>query len=331
MVKPDLDAAIRFLRALRPRGPWTLTALFPDGNRAPTKTYIGASEVDAMRAWIQERNQRFGVYFVANPTRQRLPRRPKESDMLAYQYAALDFDPLKDESPADCRARVAALLNRYRLPPTFWWSTGNGVQALWRVKPAVRLNDKLTIVRCRRANLGLIQELGSDTTQSMEHLFRLPGTVNYPNKVKLKAGRKVVRAGDFKHMPGNVYSIDDFPEPKQKTFATTARGLAEPPGGWDTTEGVDEAILYFRMTEDVAAEGRSGTAIRVARRARDYGVSKDHCFELMQEYWVPRCEYEWDDDELLGKVTRAYANAANDPGCRTAEYLLLEAREDFAS
>jgi hypothetical protein len=71
-IKPNLDIAIRFLRATRPRGPWTLTALHPDGGGAPTETWIGKSEIPQMRDWIALHNTRAGIYFTANPTRARM-------------------------------------------------------------------------------------------------------------------------------------------------------------------------------------------------------------------------------------------------------------------
>lgn len=328
-VAPCLDTAMRFLTTVRPRGPWTLTAIHPVIKGAPTETFIGAAEVGKMRSWIKEKNRNAGIYFCANPTGARLHRRPREEDIRAYQYAALDFDPMKDESPSECRARIFKLLDRYGLPPTFRWSTGNGVQALWRIKPAVMLGDRATRLRCRNANLGLIEALKADHTQSLEHLFRVAGTINHPNETKLTLGRKVTSAGNFEHHPENVYALDDLPAAKQGAIRA-ARGLPEPPGGWDAPDGVDDAVFYLRTTGDVAAEGRSGTAIRTALRCRDHGVSENLTFELMWHHWVPRCEYVWVEDELHGKIQRAYERAQNDPGCRTKAYRLLLAKEDFS-
>jgi hypothetical protein len=328
-VEPDLKIAITFLRVVRPRGPWTITALYPDDDGAPTRTFITESEVPAMREWIGEKNRRAGLYFCANPTRARMHKRPREEDIAAQQYVTLDFDPAKDETPKECRVRVRAKLEAYTLPPTLIWGTGNGVQAMWKLRKAVMITDKPTRQKCKLANLGLIQALRADSTQSLEHLFRIPGTVNFPNETKRKAGRKIVRAGNFVHRPERLYHLADFPEVTKKPTQSVCRGLEEPPGGWDTTAGINDAILYFQTTKDVAAEGRSGTAIRTARRARDYGVSEDMTYELMMDHWVPRCDYEWTEEELLGKVQRAFQNAENDPGCRTMEYRLLEAREEF--
>lgn len=331
-VTSDLNISIRFLRALRPRGPWTLTALLPDGNgSAPTETFIGTSEAAAMREWIASHNRRSGVYFCCNPTRRRMHKRPCEADIAALQYVALDFDPRKTESISDCRERVYRRLEDFALPPTFTWSSGNGVQALWKLRPAEMLTDHKTIIECKMVNLGMIRAFGdaADKSPSLEHLYRLPGTINHPNKVKRAAGRVPTIAGDFVHDPKAVYSVFDFPMAESDAQLRSPRRQDLPPGGWDTKAGIDDFVLYCRTTHDVAAEGRAGTAIRTARRARDYGVSEEMAFDIMWQHWVPRCEYEWDHEELLGKVNRAYHNAQNDAGCRTLEYRLLQAEDDF--
>jgi len=326
---PDLDIAVRFLLAIRPRGPWTISAIFPDGKGAPTETFLGESEVDRMRAWIERYNAHAGVYFCANPTRRRMHKRPSEKDIWAFQYVVLDFDPEPDESPPDCEKRIRRMLKRFKLQPTFVWRSGNGMQAMWRLRKAVILNSKATIRECKLVNLGMVQALKSDSTQSLEHLFRIPGTINYPNRVKRSLGRKPIRAGDFTHNREARYDPSQFPEPVKKHHAKSSRGLVEPPGGWDTSAGVNDAVRYFQNTHDLAEEGKSGTAIRTARRSRDYGVSEELTHELMWEHWVPRCEYDWEEEELRSKVQRAFAGAVNDPGCRTIEYRFLCAKDDF--
>jgi hypothetical protein len=125
--------------------------------------------------------------------------------------------------------------------------------------------------------------------------------------------------------------MDDLPEYTGKRVTASVRGkdvMQEPPGGWDTSAGVHDAVLYFKTTKDLACEGRNTTAIRTARRARDYGVSEELASELMWHHWAPRCEYEWEEDELRGKVARAYQNAQNDAGCRTMAYDLLAFRDN---
>lgn len=326
---PDLDTAVGHLTAVRPRGPWTLTAIAPDGEGAPTETFLQKSEIPAMSDWIARHNHNAGIYFCANPTRKRMHKRPREEHILAFQYCGLDFDPGADETPDDCWTRVLAILDDYLLKPTLVWSTGNGVQALWWLKPAIMLKDRAQILRCKSAGRALVHALGSDSTQSMEHLFRVCGTVNYPNRVKRKAGRTVILASNLIHHPDRAYQLSDFPSPKN-CVRGTARGLETPIGGWNTRAGIVDAVLHCKTTRDVAAEGRSGTAIRTACCIRDYGVSEEKCFDLMWENWVPRCDYDWNEDELRGKIKRAYEVAENDPGCRTRQYRLMQAREEFS-
>jgi hypothetical protein len=311
-----------------------VSAIYPDtSSGAPTETFIGKAEIDVMREWIAKHNGRAGVYFSTNPMRTRMHKRPCEADVAALQYVALDFDPRKTEAVSECRDRIYGLLKDFALRPTFTWSSGNGVQALWKLKPAEMLTDHKSVIECKLTNLGMIQAFGgsADKSPSLEHLYRLPGTINHPNKAKRAAGRVPVLAGDFLHDPQAVYSIFDFPMAKSKAKLRNRNRLEVPPCGWDTAAGVNDFILYCRTTRDIAAEGRAGTSIRTARCGRDYGVSEDMAFDIMWRHWVPRCEYRWDQEELLGKVTRAYQNAQNDPGCRTREYRLLQAQEDFRS
>jgi hypothetical protein len=216
-IQSDSDLSIDFLTALRKRGPWTITAINPDVKGAPTETFIGETEIPRMRAWIAKHNEHSGVYFTANPTCARLHKRPREEDIAAYQFAGLDFDPLKDESPVECHERVLTRLNGFKLRPTFIWISGGGVQAAWRIRPPIMLyGDKAAITRCKNANRGLIEALGSDTTQSVDHVFRLPGTINWPNAIKRKAGRVPALAGGVIHNPECWYRLSQLPKPKKR-------------------------------------------------------------------------------------------------------------------
>jgi hypothetical protein len=342
---PDYEATLRFLRGMRLRGPWTLSAILPNGGaRVPTCTFIiGAADdpkqvMNQILVWLQLWNldQKAGVYFSANPTRSRMKKRPTEQDIAFCQYIAADFDPLKGETAHQCQDRVFGLLAMAALPPTFVWSSGRGVQAMWRLRPAVKLTDAQDRMKVKRAAAGLRNQLGGkrvglDSTASVEHLFRLPGSLNYPNANKAAAGFGLSVAGDFKYHPVHTFTLEEFPPPPRNYTDAKVQGAEvaqEPPGGWDTRGGLYDATEYLQSTNDTAREGVSGSAIRTARRLRDYGVAEETTFELMLKWWVPRCEYEWDEEELRGKVERAYINASNDAGCLTIEYSLLELKNE---
>src|SRR5687767_9329971 len=108
----NYDMTFRFLRAMRPRGPWTLSSINPNGGpRIPTRTFlIGPLDLvedvqTAVCAWLQEWNtdQTADVYFSANPTRTVMRKRPKEKDIGYCQFIAADFDPLGGEAADECQ------------------------------------------------------------------------------------------------------------------------------------------------------------------------------------------------------------------------------------
>ena len=76
-----------------------------------------------------------------------------------------------------------------------------------------------------------------------------------------------------------------------------------------------------------AIEGQHGddTTFQHALRGRDLALPKDAVFQLMRDYWNPRCIPAWSDSELYAKVCHAYAYAKNAPGSATPEAKFLAA------
>jgi hypothetical protein len=333
LMKLNRADAIAHLKAVRSHGPWTLSAIHPDRAGAPTATFTRSEEARAWE-WIARHNgSQHGIYFCANPVGRRLRKRPREEDVVAFQYVMLDFDPARGVDPAQWTRSVRQGLAGYCYAPTLLWSSGNGIQAAWRIRPALMINGSRERIRFSKSvSRGLaaaIQaELGfeSDSVFSIDHLFRLAGTLNFPNAAKREKGRVTTFAGDLE-FSRNQYSVDDLP--KAERSEVRSRGLMEPLGGWDGAWGLRCAILYCQTTPDLAQEGRSGTGIRTVLRMRDYGLSQKTALSVILQHWVPRCEYEWGEEELAGKVSRAYAIAENDPGCLTLEYRVAEARNEF--
>ena len=76
----EIDHAISFLQLLRAAGPWTVCAIDPEKGGAPeTITFNGKREVGQMRAWINARYGKKNLYFIANPTKRRMHKKPLES------------------------------------------------------------------------------------------------------------------------------------------------------------------------------------------------------------------------------------------------------------
>jgi AAA domain len=213
------DQAVKALRVIRPRGPWTLASFDPNvENAAPhCKTFLGETEVDAMRQWIAERNGTRNLYVVINPTKKRMNKKPAKADMAFGQYQFVDCDPRNDESPAEAKERHRARLASGAVPPpTIIYESGNGLVALWRRDESVKLTDKATIAEYEALNKGIAQVLGGkvdgyDDCQNVDRLLRIPCTMNIPDARKRAKGRKIEQAGDVEYDLSRKYTCFDFP------------------------------------------------------------------------------------------------------------------------
>lgn len=358
---PNPEIYIPFLTAIRLRGPWTLHAIHPDrvqltadqalkngaeldrhAQRIPTNTFTPKS-ADEMCIWVAEWNSTHGLYFAANPSRrQAFGRRASEFmrkdadalDLAAFQYVPVDLDPPVGATPENWEKQVRKKLAKLDLKPTLIWRSGYGMQAMWQIKPAIDLRTNDDVRDCKRVCRGVAEmvrkEVGleSDTVQSLDHIFRVAGTINHPNKAKRAQGRTAVLAGNFTFDASATYDMPALPKSFERA-RSVIYGLAEPPGGWDTDENVAIALMHCRHTRDLAGEGKAQTAWRTALNLRDLGVSAEKAFELMWKSWAPRCDYQWDTEELRDKIERAYAHAENDPGCKTAAYRIARSRREF--
>lgn len=244
----DATEALRFLRSLRPNGPWVLTAIIPDGETT-TKTFDDEQKV---RQFIETENQTKNIYFTGNlcgrPTK-----KPTKAEMLGALFLHTDDDPRDGETPDEAKPRILATYDALDLPPSIIIDSGNGMQGLWLLdadyqfpelkltKPTIRDPKKPTpeegaykeevetrVAEIENRNKALAQALGTQTgTHNVDRLLRLPGTINYPNAKKRKEGRvicqsRIVRITDAR------YSLEDFPalEPESADDKETSRDYA---------------------------------------------------------------------------------------------------------
>ena len=192
------DAAVSFLKALRPGGPWTVSAIYPDARPArlqgdvgpvPTRSFTDASQ---LRKWIADRSGRANLYFTVAAT-SLIGKKPGASDISAVEFAHVDIDddeqgPIAGDAERKA-AVVAKLMNSTEPgPPTFLIDSGGGVQALWRLfGDNESLNHRADY---EAINQALIKSFGGDSgTWNLDRLLRLPGTVNIPDAKKLGRGR----------------------------------------------------------------------------------------------------------------------------------------------
>lgn len=78
----------------------------------------------------------------------------------------------------------------------------------------------------------------------------------------------------------------------------------------------DRFISFLQGTAPLSIEGKKGdeTAFKVAAFGRDLGLSPLLAYELMAEYWNPRCTPPWEGAELESKVINAYKYGKKEKG-----------------
>ena len=235
------DAAIAFLKRLRPHGPWVLSAILPDG---PIVTMTARTEQDAA-AFVRQHNGWRNLYYSPNPTRTHMTMKAKKADIAAIEYLYADCDPREGEAPQTAKTRVLEALKASSLPkPTYIVDSGNGLQIGWRLSEAVALpaaqdpawEGAVATVEAR--NKALLLALDATTeTRNIDRILRLPGTTNLPGKVKFKKGRvqceaKLVAFDDANH------PLEAFPAAQDPgAGADTGRGAGAGTGGADKPNG----------------------------------------------------------------------------------------------
>jgi hypothetical protein len=241
---PNHVSSLEFLRWWLPSGPWCLAAIHPD--ERDRKDYIKArifkaSEGDAVLEWLKQHADH-NLYYTANlakprdqwPKRKDSTDRPTREALAAMVCLHADIDPRAGEDVAAEQARIAALLSTPRPrdlpPPSLIVFTGGGYQVLWRLKEPVPIKDLAHAEDLSRYNLQIRNLLDGDSAQDLSRILRLPGTVNWPNKLKReKKKRQPALAYIVEQHLTRLYELREFiqaPEVQDKpsTGARTAAG-----------------------------------------------------------------------------------------------------------
>lgn len=300
----EAEVAIEFLKKLRPGGPWTITAIVPDGSTI-TKTFYPDGEND-LNAFIETHDGKCNIYYSVNLTRKAMSKKASKTDIAAVEYLLADLDPGDDETPEAAKSRYLEALETHEPAPTAIIDSGNGIQALWKLDDPIKLAEPGTIenakaflpetaatiadVEARTASL--MKRLGSVAgTQNIDRILRLPGTTNLPNKNKTKEGR-VACAAKLIEFNSKTCKIEDFPA----ETAPAATALAEKEPGRTTEPKIDWAEV----------ERRAGWLKTVADLPRDFnakgkiivenhGTIKDLNNNLKQAGLVEKAYGSWSD------------------------------------
>jgi hypothetical protein len=181
--RQKFEDSTEFLRKLRPEGPWTLTAIEPDGPII-TRTF---GQLGEARKFLAEHDGTRNLYYSVNPTKRPVGKKATKADIAAADFVHADLDPHDDEASDAAKERYLKAISQRAPKPTAIVDSGNGIQALGRLEPPVQPgNFDLVEVRNKEIMLALG---GTAETFNIDRILRLPGTTNLPNKKKQKAGR----------------------------------------------------------------------------------------------------------------------------------------------
>ena len=193
-IEPDIDAIRQFLRVLDQ----IHLALIPQ-NGGGVIAYDFGVDCDAAVGWIVKHNKNgFNAYWTVNRVRMGCNTKPAKADINAARFAFVDLDPPKGGGTFDKAAALARLLAYPNGAPSFVIDSGGGLQAFWAVTPNCLLET------VERANIALRDLFEGDACQNIDRLGRLPGTINWPNKKKLSAGRVPILAKIIYRSDGNA-------------------------------------------------------------------------------------------------------------------------------
>jgi hypothetical protein len=229
MPQPDTAAAIKFLQRYRPTGVLTLSAIEPDGPIETKFWQIDAPTVWGWIArWIDGWQGKRNLYFIANEARP-MNKKPAKTDMTRIWAYYTDADPDTSEGYAAGRARLMdERLARFiggDLPASVVIDSGNGLQALWQSdEPTTTDIDQFEAI-----NKPFSELMGSEGTFNVDRLLRIPGTINLPNKAKLKKGYPAEPSlAVLLHYGDDRYTTDQIKFWTEKTQASAAeRARAE--------------------------------------------------------------------------------------------------------
>ncbi|MBL8577725.1 MAG: AAA family ATPase [Mesorhizobium sp.] len=210
--KADLDTAIAFLKALRPKGPWNLTAITPDGP-VTSATFTDAAKA---RAWMEKRAGKANLHYVPNPAPKPTGKagRAHKGDVPVFEFLHADIDVDKADSLGDISLARRKDMVRDQLdaltPPTLLVDSGGGLQALWRLAEPLPATPE-NIEKVEGANRWLAGQYpgGEPQCANVDHLLRLPGTINHPDARKRKRGRTIVPTR-LLSSNGDAYASDEF-------------------------------------------------------------------------------------------------------------------------
>lgn len=334
------DEAVRFLRFFHPEDLWLINTIRVKGGAGELHGTFQAGEEEELRAFLSratDGREDLNVYFSVNPPARRMTKKALRVDIEKMAFLHVDLDPRAGEDATEERARLLALLTT-NLPegvpaPSAIVDSGGGYWGFWRLdEPFAIEGNEAKYEEAKRYNLQLELLFGADACHNVDRIARLPGTMNWPDKRKLKKGR-VPALASVVEMNGASYPLAQFTKAPQLQVA------AEPGQRLSTgsTVTIDENVRRLASLDELPAsvndfckvvisqgmhpdepdrwakEGRSGALHYVCCELVRSGVDDDTIYSLITDP-------DW-------AISESVVDGSNGSGDRYAKRQIERARE----
>lgn len=209
-IKGDNSEALRFLRWLRPNGPWVVTSIGLDRRGIDTRTF-GPETIEDLISWLNAHNGVDNCYVMVNPSRTPLTKKASKEDVEYLEFLHVDCDPPKGADLNSSRAEILLRLQTYEPKPSAIIDSGGGYQAYWRLTEPIFVGGNLQMAEEVEAyNVQLELVLKGDHCFNIDRIMRLPGTINLPDAKKKAAGRIERISTIVGDLPDLTYPLDTF-------------------------------------------------------------------------------------------------------------------------
>lgn len=302
----NTDLAVNFLQQLIGSGRLAVAALDPRADRCEGATFSLPEDVTALSAWIEMRQGAHNLYYTLNEPVPREQQRGaagrlKRADIQTLRGVGVDVDPRREmEGEAGGfereRARLKALAYQARDgddPPTAIIDSGGGVQFVYLLsEPLLATPENVAALEAQ--GRGLIRFYGGDATHSVEHLFRIPFTINLPDTKKRARGRIAAKTGGIISDPPYRHSLASLaqiapPVLPERAVASTVAAF-DVSAAWsvlDAPEDLDEDLaarlaaaradnprLHQLLSDEEPTTDRSSRDFAIATACIEAGITE---------------------------------------------------------
>jgi hypothetical protein len=241
---------------------------------------------DAVARWIDERQGKANLYYSdcvlrADYTAHKKARSLTDAhgnpgDVHAVPMLHGDIDPRVGETPEECVERVKKALQHSKLPrPSHAVATGGGVQPFWLQEEPLPIECKdERAERAKLYNKPLAAELGGDMSAcNVDHIMRIPCTINIPNKRKREKGRTQLTVSHVLWDEGTRYPRDKFrvaDDPNAETESAKASGKVS-----TTRNGSVATVITAVPQVESLDDPRIGMMSAEAKRIMEHGLDPE--------------------------------------------------------